>query len=304
MKAIAEQSFLTWKTPKRVSKVLLECPDIGKSIQDFVIAGNAGADQWKTGVLTFDGNTNLHKKITYGCIQKHLEKVYQRHFSYGTVVQLCVPRNKRRRSSARYQGVAKVTTRRARKGFTLKYNPDTHWSCLLYKGLNVVQYKDGCDITNINRDDSSGFRRDTLTTNKQYAMPTVKGHKTLTTRTDYVNKYPSTLQTTSYNFLATDTTSEICVGIVKASGTFPKNPAQHAADLMSLDNDCVDKQELQPAFINLVTGFPKSVDCIRVGGTSDEGPGHEEVQFWWTKRHFERSKVATLVPLEAVGHPF
>lgn len=100
---------------------------------------------------------------------------------------------KRRRSSARDQGVAKMTTRRARKGFTLKYNPDTHWSCLLYKGLNVVQYKDGCDITNINRDDSSGFRRDTLTTNKQYAMPTIKGHETLTTRTDYVNKYPSTL---------------------------------------------------------------------------------------------------------------
>ena len=54
----------------------------------------------------------------------------------------------------------------------------------------------------------------------------------------------------------------------------------------------VDKHELQPAFINLVTGFPKLVDCIRVDGASD-GPGHEEVQFWWTKRHFERSKVAT-----------
>ena len=129
-KAIAEQRFLTRKTPKRFSKVLLECPDVGKTIEDFVIAGNAGADQWRrTGVLTFDGNTNLPKKITYGRIQKHLEKLYQQHFSNGTVVQLCVPRNKRRRSSARYQGVAKVTTRRAQKGFTLEYNPDTHWSC-------------------------------------------------------------------------------------------------------------------------------------------------------------------------------
>ena len=140
-KAIAEQRFLTRKTPKRskVSKVLLECPDVGKTIEDFVIAGNVGADQWRrTGVLTFDGNTNLPKKITYGRIQKHLEKLYQQHFSNGTVVQLCVPRNKRRRSSAMYQGVAKVTTRRARKGFTLKYNPDTHWSCSFYKGLNVV----------------------------------------------------------------------------------------------------------------------------------------------------------------------
>ena len=142
---------------------------------------------------------------------------------------------------------------------------------------------------------------DTLTTNKQYAIPTVKGHEILTTRTDYVNKYPSTLQT-SYNFSATDTTSEICVGIVKASSTFPKNPAQHAADLISLNND--SKQELKPAFINLATGSSKSIDCIRVDGASDEGPGHEEVQFWWTQRHFDRRKVATLVTTRSSGSSY
>jgi len=47
------------------------------------------------------------------------------------------------RSSQRYKGVAKVVSRRARKGFTLKYNPDAHWSSALYRGLNLIQYTDG-----------------------------------------------------------------------------------------------------------------------------------------------------------------
>ncbi len=293
------------KVCKRVCKTLQECPDVGTTIEDLVIAGNVGTDQWRrTVVFTFDGSTKLPMKVTYGRIQKHLQEVNHRHFSYGTVVQLCVPRNKRRRSAARYQGVAKVTTRRARKGFTLRYNPDAHWSGSLYKGLNAIQYKDGSDITNINRDDSSGFRLDTLTTNKQYATPVVNAQEVLTTRTDYVNKYSSTLQTTSYNFSSTNTTPEICVGVVKASGSFPKNPAQHTADLMLLDSGDNDKQELKPAFVDLVTGAPKPIDCIRVDGASDEGPGHDEVQFWWTVRHMERRKLATLVTTRSSGSSY
>lgn len=172
-----------------------------------------------------------------------------------------------------------VTTRRARKGFTLKYNPDAHWSAAFYRGLNMIQLKDGPDICLINRDDASGFRLDTLTTCKQYAQPVVKGKDVLTTRTDYVNKYPSTLQTTSYNFTRTDTTMEACVGVVKAPSIIhPKNPCQHASDLEMLE----DKEELKPVFVNQGTGDFKAVDCVRVDGASDEGPSHEEVQFYWT----------------------
>ena len=68
-----------------------------------------------TGVLTFDGNTKVGKKVTFSNIQAHLQEVYKRKFSYGTVLQLCVARNRRRRSAANYRGVAKVTCRRARK---------------------------------------------------------------------------------------------------------------------------------------------------------------------------------------------
>ena len=143
-KTIAEQRFLSKKKSGSCSKILTECKDIGKVIEDFVSGHNVGADAWRrTGVLTFDGNTRLPQKVTYERIRLHLQSVYKRHFSYGSVVQLCVPRNKRRLSSKRYCGVAKVTTRRARKGFTLKYNPDTHWSAAFYRGLNSVQLKDG-----------------------------------------------------------------------------------------------------------------------------------------------------------------
>ena len=57
----------------------------------------------------------------------------------------------------------------------------------------MIQLKDGRDICLINRDDAAGFRLDTLTTCKQYAQPTVQGKDILTIRTDYINKYPSTL---------------------------------------------------------------------------------------------------------------
>ena len=69
--------------------------------------------------MTFDGNTNLKQKVTFSRIKQHLETVYKRKFSFGSVVQLCVARNKRRRSANRYNGVAQVTRRRARKGFQL-----------------------------------------------------------------------------------------------------------------------------------------------------------------------------------------
>ena len=164
-KAIAERNLLSRKVDRKVCGILKEIPEIGKEIEDFVSSGNVGADAWRrTGVLTFDGNLRINEKVTYNRIRKHLEEKYNRLFGYGTVVQLCVARNKRRRSAKNYKGVAKVTTRRARKGFDLKYNPDFHWSCAFYKGLNWLQYCDGSDIVNINRDDAAGFRLDTLST--------------------------------------------------------------------------------------------------------------------------------------------
>ena len=94
----------------RVSKIIRDCPNIhvGEMIETFVKEHSVGTDAWqRTGVLTFDGNANLKDKVTYTKIQKHLEEVYQRKFAFGTVVQLCVVRNKCHHSCKRYKGLAK-----------------------------------------------------------------------------------------------------------------------------------------------------------------------------------------------------
>ena len=121
-------------------------------------------------------------------------------------------------------------------------------------------------MININRDDSTGFRLYTLTTCKQYTTPMVKGGEVLTTRTEYVNKDPSVLQTMSYNFSKTATTGEVCGGIVKASPIHQKSPAQHIAHLTMLELI----EDLGPVFMNL-SGLPKSMECVRVDGAGDEG---------------------------------
>ena len=167
MKLVAQRRFLQRKVSKRVRGILARFPDIGKEIEHYVEERSVGADAWRcTGVLTFDGNSTVKKKVTYSRIKKHLEEVYRQKFSYGTVVQLCIARNRRRASAKHYKGAAKVTCRRARKGFQLRYNPDTHWSSALYRNLNFLQFTDGRYILNINRDDAAGFRLDTLTTHK------------------------------------------------------------------------------------------------------------------------------------------
>ena len=82
----------------------------------------------------------------------------------------------------------------------------------------------------------------------------------LITHTDYVNRYPSTLQTTCYNFTGTKNTDEKCAGVVKGAKIFSKNPSQHYADMKMLSL----VPELQSVFTNPCTGMPKRIDCIRV----------------------------------------
>lgn len=121
----------------------------------------------------------------------------------------------------------------------------------------------------VNRDDQSGFRLDTLSTHHQYPTPAVRGKETLTTFTDFVNKYPSTLQ---INFTATGTTDEVCVGVVKPQPLHSKCPAQHMEDLKMIQ----DKEELKEVFYTS-NGTAKLIDCVRVDGATDEGPHRSPV---------------------------
>jgi len=118
-KALAQKRFLGRKVSKRANTILTTCPDIGEQIEKYVQEHNVGADAWRhTGVLTFDGNIKLKKKVTYEGIRQHLQHVNHRHFSYGTVVELCVARNKQRRSAKRYHSLAKVQLEEPEKDST------------------------------------------------------------------------------------------------------------------------------------------------------------------------------------------
>lgn len=75
---------------------------------------------------------------------------------------------------------------------------------------------------------------------------------------DYVNRYPSVLQTMSYNFSGTKNTDEMYAGVVKSTGIFPKNPAQHACDLQMLEQST----DFSSVFVNPETGQQKLVNVF------------------------------------------
>lgn len=148
-------------------------------------------------------------------------------------------------------------------------------------------------MLNINREDTVGFRLDTLTTHKLHRTPVVQGKEILITRTDYVK----------LAFAVTDHKLQIshqpkllemsCWG----AGVFPKNAAQHAADLSKLENE----RSVNAIFINPLSDTPKEIECIQVDGATDEGPVHLEMQFWWTLRHLHRPTRDTLVSTRNSG---
>ena len=105
------------------------------------------------------------------------------------------------------------------------------------------------------------------------ASPAVQGQDITTTRTDYVNKYPSIIQTTSYNFTGTQTTAERCVGVV--------NHCIIKIPLSMLQTWKCYKGRKNCHLSFFQDSHPKLFDCIRVDGAADEGPWYEEVQFWW-----------------------
>lgn len=276
-KKIEAERFLKRKRSKHVGTILKKYPNIGSDIENFAKSRGVDAEAWKrTGVLTFDGNRKVQQKVTFSRIKDHLEEKYETKFSYGTIVQMCVARNRRRKASANYKGVAKVTCRRARKGFEIKYNPDSHWSNAFYQGLDTVQYKDGRDKLLLNRDDLSAFRLDTMCTSNKAPTHCMQGQPALTTKTDYQARYHNTLQTTSYNFTASENTGEVCVGVVKSAAIHLKGPSQHLVDFMFLEQ----KDEIRHVFQNMETDKAKEIECIWVDSGGDEALYHDEIQFW------------------------
>ena len=161
----------------------------------------------------------------------------------------------------------------------------------MYKSLNELQ-QDGKHMLLLNRDDQAGFRLDSTFPHKNHPVLSVK--PTLTTRTDFLNKYQAQLQVTSYNFSKTASTDEQCVGVVKASVLHEKSPAQHSADLSVVEQMDV----MASTFLN------KEIECIRVDGATDEGPSHAEVQFMWCERHVSKKTKMTLITTRCSGDSY
>ena len=88
--------------------------------------------------------------------------------------------------------------------------------------------------------------------------------------------------------------------MVKAKKLFFKNPAQHYADMMMIEGN----EEIKLAFLNPVTGKRKEIECIRVDGGGDEGPVHQEVQYWWTERHLIKETKAIMVTTKSSGSSY
>lgn len=120
-KTITDAKRLQRKLPKKVSKPLLNYPSIGEDIDNSVKERKIGAHAWRrTGVLTFTYGSvsqTTGPKVTYKRIKEHLEQKYKTEFGYGTIVQLCVARNRRKLSAKRYKGVAKITSQGTERFF-------------------------------------------------------------------------------------------------------------------------------------------------------------------------------------------
>ena len=221
------------KSMKRKHDILSRFPDISSVIEEMVENADIGADRWRrTGVYTFTGDPKKEKRMTFRLLQKMLSDHYGTSISYGTVIELCLPQRKGTFASRRYKSVVNIRYQRARKAFSLKFNPDAKWSRSFYKALGQLQC-DGNHILLLNRDDQAGFRLDSTYTHKAHKTLSVKN--TVTTFTDFLNKHPTILQTTSYNFTKTLTTADVCAGVVKASAVHQKSATQHMADLNMLE---------------------------------------------------------------------
>lgn len=157
---------------------------------------------------------------------------------------------------------------------------------------------DGKHVLQLNRDDQAGFRLDSTYTHKN--IPTLSARPTVTTRTDFLSRYPAQLQTTSYNFSKTRTTNDLCMGVVKASQLHEKNPSQYADDIAMVQALDFAKS----AFCKENSEDPKDIECIQVDGGADEGPSHLEVQFLWTECHLSRPTRITMVTSRCSGDSY
>ena len=58
---------------------------------------------------------------------------------------------------------------------------------------------------------------------------------------------------------------------------------------------------MKPAFVYPQTGDQKKILCVRVDGASDEGPSHQEIQYWKCLENLQMERLSTLVTAHSSG---
>ena len=85
-------------------------------------------------------------------VPKKALKLLKRFPELGKDIENFVRDNRIGADAWRRTGVATEVCRRARKGFNVRLNVDSHWSVAFYKGLDRIQLEDARDKTIVNRD--------------------------------------------------------------------------------------------------------------------------------------------------------
>ena len=296
---VNEERLLKRKIRNKTKNLIHRHPNIGAIMERLVRESGVGADKWRSsGSLTWE-RKKVGQKMTFRRLRECVQKEIGESVSHGTLVELCVPRNKRNKSSVRYKSAANIVSKRARKGFDIKINPDEKWSNSLYKSLDSLQKTDHSNALYINRDDAAGFRLDTLATAGKFATLMLRDDVDQGTHTDFTNKEQNVLQVSSYYFGGSKTSEDNYAGVVKCVKIDAKNAGQHVSDLEMLRENPTFRQQFFKK-----DGCEKDIDFIRVDGGGDESPSHMETQFMWTEWHIERSKLATIVTTRYSGGSF
>lgn len=178
----------------------------------------------------------MQKKQTFKHVKEHLEEKFKIKISYGSLVQLCTARNRRKSASC-----TKVLLRFFKKeqGFYFEVQSRQTLECCILPISKWPTVSWWWESFKSRKRQSSriSFRH------HDHPQITCKNscHKSITTQTDYV-----TLQVTCYNFPETKNTAERCVGVAMLAPCMKR--MQH--NIFLIWNFCLLKRSWSQCFLN------------------------------------------------------
>jgi hypothetical protein len=282
MEVVGAQRSLTGESGRAacLDTILLKWPDIGDKIERICVGLEIGADaKRRDGSLTINSAVKRSKGGTgFTRIRLELKGQYGIELSLTGLRHLCVARDRRMLTAARYAGVVNLRYRRSVKRITHE-NLDDHRQNTFYLLLHHLRDRSCFDNTLwMQRDDHSKMRESTT----QHATVTV-GEGASTLQHDFMSAESSSLYASSILVSSCeDGGSERCLAMIKADKLAPSTPSQHYSDFYLLQDKARDDSELRAIFFKRDGGVKPKVH-LEVDGGSDESPSGRETQFLQTE---------------------